>query len=119
MHGPGRFYRCGKTAIAIAGLISSVRFDQIPQEDREAVLTGLFKSGDPAGQTDIQSLKLNVGLEGHSAGTAPPAGTPRFARFSPSINIAGVTTSVRIVATTNPPAMAEDSSVHHCVDGAP
>ena len=42
-----------------------------------------------------------------------------FARFSPNINIAGVTTSVRTVAMTKPPAMADDSSVHNCVDGAP
>lgn len=51
------------------------------------------------------------------AGTA--VAFDRVARFSPSISIAGVTTKVRTVATTNPPAMADDSSVHHCVEGAP
>ena len=39
--------------------------------------------------------------------------------FSPSISIAGVTINVSTVATTSPPAMAEESSVHHCVEGAP
>jgi hypothetical protein len=53
----------------------------------------------------------------YSAGTNPA--TLRFARRSPSINMAGVTTNVSTVATTNPPAMAEDSSVHIWVDGAP
>ena len=53
----------------------------------------------------------------YSASTSPA--TLRFLRRSPSINMAGVTTNVSTVATTNPPAMADDSSVHIWVDGAP
>lgn len=45
--------------------------------------------------------------------------SPRRAFFSPSISIAGVTIRVRTVAITKPPAMAELSSVHHWVEGAP
>jgi hypothetical protein len=43
----------------------------------------------------------------------------RWSRRSPKISIAGVTTNVSTVAMTKPPTMADDNSVHHCVDGAP
>lgn len=53
----------------------------------------------------------------YSAGTR--VAMPRCLRRSPSINIAGVTINVSTVAITNPPAMADDNSVHHWVEGAP
>jgi len=55
----------------------------------------------------------------HAGAGLPSRAASRATRSRRSISIAGVTTSVSTVATTSPPAMALDSSVQYCVEGAP
>lgn len=78
--------------------------------------------GHAGGQAGSQAGSHAGGHAGSQAGSpSRPGGVavPRVARFSRSISIAGVTTSVSTVAMTRPPAMALESSVQYCVDGAP